>query len=324
MVNDPDIPVDDVPSLKRTIGELRDALEAERGKVEPLEQKCRDLQRHNVLMQQHVEQEEECISNTLLKKIRRLKEDKEHLVMEVEREEEYGEYITNTLTHKIEQLKRDKSELEETLSKEHQFIVDRLNRKIDLLKATSSDLSQKVEQSREDKVRLENLLEAETEYLTNRLQRQMDAVIIEKSLLEARLSNVEARDSVSLKNQALHLNSKLKAHDQMRKESVEAYFSHQEQLREANILLQRRVAYLTSRLAAEQSRKGRLSEEIEIQEEMWFNNSPEDAVQLGSPRDLALRSNSFSDVEVPTSPKRPAIRAKRSERGTSYSENLLL
>ena len=50
------------------------------------------------LQQARAEQEEEYISNKLLKKIQDLKKDKEKLVMNYEREEEY---LTNDLSRKM-------------------------------------------------------------------------------------------------------------------------------------------------------------------------------------------------------------------------------
>ena len=54
------------------------------------------------LQQARAEQEEEFISNTLLKKIQELKKEKEKLAMNYEQEEEY---LTNDLSRKLAQVR---------------------------------------------------------------------------------------------------------------------------------------------------------------------------------------------------------------------------
>ena len=57
-----------------------------------------------MLQQARAEQEEEYISNTLLKKIQALKKEKETLAMNYEQEEEY---LTNDLSRKLMQVRVD-------------------------------------------------------------------------------------------------------------------------------------------------------------------------------------------------------------------------
>lgn len=56
----------------------------------------------NVKMQARVEQEEEYISNMLLKRIQKLKSDKESIALKYEEEEEH---LTNDLTRKLSQVR---------------------------------------------------------------------------------------------------------------------------------------------------------------------------------------------------------------------------
>jgi hypothetical protein len=85
-----------------------------------------------------VEAEEEFITNTLLKKLDKLKEEKTQILIEVEREEEY---LTNTLHKKVEavsnftsftlKLQTEKIELEKALEQEEEYIVHKLQRQLD-------------------------------------------------------------------------------------------------------------------------------------------------------------------------------------------------
>ena len=60
------------------------------------------LRQASVLIQSKAEQEEEFISNTLLKKIQALKKEKENLALNYEQEEEC---LTNDLSRKLDQVK---------------------------------------------------------------------------------------------------------------------------------------------------------------------------------------------------------------------------
>ena len=75
----------------------------------------------NLLFKQvRAEQEEEYISNKLLKKITELKKEKEFLALNYEQEEEF---LTNDLTRKLSQLRAEKATLEKTLEKEQEAQV---------------------------------------------------------------------------------------------------------------------------------------------------------------------------------------------------------
>ena len=74
------------------------------------------------------EQEEEMITNSLLKKISTLQKEKEYLLLKVEEEEEM---ITNQLQKKLKQLQKEKIELENTLEQEQESMVNRLQKQLD-------------------------------------------------------------------------------------------------------------------------------------------------------------------------------------------------
>jgi len=69
------------------------------------QEEIKQLRYASVNIQARAEQEEEFISNTLLKKIQELKKEKETLANNYEREEEY---LTNDLSRKLQQLREEK------------------------------------------------------------------------------------------------------------------------------------------------------------------------------------------------------------------------
>lgn len=103
-----------------------------------------------LFQQAKAEQEEEFISNTLLKKIQVLKKEKESLAHHYEREEEC---LTNDLSRKLTQLRQEKCRLEQTLEQEQECLVNRLMRKIEKLEAETSAKQSNLEQLRREKVK---------------------------------------------------------------------------------------------------------------------------------------------------------------------------
>jgi coiled-coil domain-containing protein 6 len=83
-------------------------------------------------MQAKAEQEEEFISNTLLKKIQELKKEKETLANNYEREEEF---LTNDLSRKLQQLREEKQTLEQSLEQEQASQINKLMKRINRLEA---------------------------------------------------------------------------------------------------------------------------------------------------------------------------------------------
>ena len=66
-----------------------------------MQEENRNLRQASVHIQAKAEQEEEFISNTLLKKIQALKKEKENLALNYEQEEEC---LTNDLSRKLDQV----------------------------------------------------------------------------------------------------------------------------------------------------------------------------------------------------------------------------
>jgi len=92
---------------------------------------------------QQVEAEEEFITNTLMKRLSQLKQEKEKLALQIEEEEEF---LTNTLQMKLDKLKREKIEIESQMEQEQEYIVNKLQRQLDELKVENAQLGRRVEE----------------------------------------------------------------------------------------------------------------------------------------------------------------------------------
>lgn len=153
-------------------------------RIKALQEENKDLRKASVNIQARAEQEEEYISNKLLKKIQSLKKEKETLANNYEREEEY---LTNDLSRKLNQLRNEKVQLEQTLEQEQEHMVNKLMRKIEKLEAETSAKQSNLEQLRREKIELENTLEQEQESLVNRLWKRMEKLEAEKRHLQEKL-----------------------------------------------------------------------------------------------------------------------------------------
>merc|ERR1711981_124960 len=80
---------------------LKCELETYKLKIKSLQDENKHLRQDAVHIQAKAEQEEEFISNTLLKKIQALKKEKENLALNYEQEEEC---LTNDLSRKLDQV----------------------------------------------------------------------------------------------------------------------------------------------------------------------------------------------------------------------------
>ncbi|KAI9249035.1 hypothetical protein BY458DRAFT_563876 [Sporodiniella umbellata] len=117
---------------KACIKKLEFELEMEKGHVKILKHDNKALKQMTVDMNAAAEQEEEFISNKLLKRISGLKKEKSELLLQVEQEEEY---MTNMLQKKLNQLQREKIDMENSLEQEQEYIVNKLQKQLDSLRA---------------------------------------------------------------------------------------------------------------------------------------------------------------------------------------------
>ncbi|XP_003741584.2 coiled-coil domain-containing protein 6 [Galendromus occidentalis] len=173
-----------IDSLYQENRVLKIELETYRLRVKQLQEENTELRRASVNIQAKAEQEEEYISNTLLKKIQALKREKETLCQNYEQEEEC---LTNDLSRKLTQLRQEKVQLEQSLEHEQEALVNKLMRKIERLEADTLTKQNNLEQLRREKVELESTLEQEQEALVNRLWKRMDTLEAEKRSLQEKL-----------------------------------------------------------------------------------------------------------------------------------------
>jgi len=191
-----------IASLQQENRVLKCELETFKIRCNVLQDENKVLRRASVNIQARAEQEEEFISNTLMKKIHELKKEKETLVNKYETEEEF---LTNELQRQLNQIRQEKVELEQTLEKEQEKQVNTLMRKIEKLKRETHEKHSKLEELRREKIELENTLEKEQEGLVNRLWKKMDKLETEKRLLQEKLNQPNSappspRQSVSLES----------------------------------------------------------------------------------------------------------------------------
>ena len=126
------------------IKQLEDELETQIAARAELEAKNDELKRNLVKMQLNTEMEEEYISNSLLKRIEKLKSEKQALLVQLEEEEEM---ITNTLTRKLNKLQKEKVEMEIALENEQELIVNRLQKQLDEMRVGTSRQARRLEHS---------------------------------------------------------------------------------------------------------------------------------------------------------------------------------
>ncbi|KAI9495710.1 hypothetical protein BDB00DRAFT_813177 [Zychaea mexicana] len=119
-------------SQEARIKKLEFDLETEQGHVNILRHDNQMLRQMTVDMTVLAEQEEEYISNKLLKRISGLKKEKGELLVQVEQEEEY---LTNMLQKRLNQLQKEKIDMENALEQEQEYIVNKLQKQLDSLRA---------------------------------------------------------------------------------------------------------------------------------------------------------------------------------------------
>ncbi|KAI9297950.1 hypothetical protein K502DRAFT_362847 [Neoconidiobolus thromboides FSU 785] len=126
--SDPEKLSKDLIKAKAMLKKLKFELEMEKGQSNILRHDNMLLKKMTVELHASAEQEEEFISNRLLKKISGLKKEKGDLLQLVEQEEEY---LTNSLQKRIIQLQKEKVDLENALEQEQEFVVNKLQKQLD-------------------------------------------------------------------------------------------------------------------------------------------------------------------------------------------------
>ncbi|XP_069123105.1 coiled-coil domain-containing protein 6-like isoform X2 [Argopecten irradians] len=265
---------------------LKMELETYKLKCKTLQEEKKELQKASVNIQARAEQEEEFISNTLLKKIQALKKEKEALAMNYEQEEEF---LTNDLSRKLMQLRQEKVELEHTLEKEQEYQVNKLMRKIEKLERETLTKQSTLEQLRREKVELENALEQEQESLVNRLWKRMDKLETEKRMLQEKLdqpvtgppSPREMNNGDTAKNLSQHienlrgevnkLKDMLRAGQQEHEQKMAQYAQEEKHIREENLRLQRKLQMEMERRESLCRHLSESESSLEMDDERHFN-----------------------------------------------------
>ncbi|XP_030760796.1 coiled-coil domain-containing protein 6 [Sitophilus oryzae] len=295
-----------IESLQQQNRVLKVELETYKLRVKGLQEENRDLKKASVIIQAKAEQEEEYISNTLLKKIQALKKEKETLAHHYEREEEC---LTNDLSRKLTQLRQEKCRLEQTLEQEQECLVNRLMRKIEKLEAETLAKQSNLEQLRREKVELENTLEQEQEALVNKLWKRMDKLEAEKRMLQIKLdqpvsdpasprdiSNGDTATNLSahiqtLRQEVARLRQTLAISQQEHTQKMQKYAQEERNIKEENMRLQRKLQLEVERREALCRHLSESESSLEMEEERHFNEQV-----------LALRQHTVSPIPYNPSP----------------------
>ncbi|EDV97786.1 coiled-coil domain-containing protein 6 [Drosophila grimshawi] len=269
-----------IESLTQQNKVLKAELDTSKTKCKVVQEENRFLKHASVIIQAKAEQEEEYISNTLLKKIQALKKEKETLAHHYEREEEC---LTNDLSRKLDQLRQEKCKLEQTLEQEQECLVNKLMRKIEKLQAETDNKQTNLEQLRREMVELENTLEQEQEALVNKLWKRMDKLETEKRSLQIKLDQpvsdpTTPRDITNNANGDTATN--LSAHIQTLREEVLRLHANlataqkeEKSIREENARLQRKLKQEVERREALCRHLSESESSLEMDEERFYNEN---------------------------------------------------
>ena len=301
---------------------LKVELEMYKLRCKQMQEENKNLRKASVSIQAKAEQEEEFISNTLMKKIHTLKKEKEVLAMNYEQEEEF---LTNDLSKKLMQLRQEKVTLEQTLEREQEFQVNKLIRRIERLEAETVSKQQVLEQLRKEKIDLENTLEQEQEALVNRLWIRMEKLEAEKRLLQAKLdqpvsepvSPRKGPDDVNVEDLSTNVNTLREEVMTLRHQLSSAQAEHNKYmckfeneesvLREENVRLQRKLLLEMDRREQLSRQLSESESSIEMDEERHFNESAHSAGGAGGFRDRAISSPIPYPSPASHRPKSPGL-----------------
>lgn len=279
-----------IDSLTQQNKVLKVELDTYKIRVKQLQEENKSLRQASVNIQAKAEQEEEYISNTLLKKIQALKKEKETLAHHYEREEEC---LTNDLSRKLDQLRQEKCKLELTLEQEQECLVNKLMRKIEKLEAETLAKQTNLEQLRREMVELENTLEQEQEALVNKLWKRMDKLEAEKRSLQIRLdqptepsiqkqiqenlngdeASVLTSHIQTLRSEVEKLRNNLAAAERENLEKTQHYQIEERHIREENMRLQRKLQLEVERREALCRHLSESESSLEMEEERIFNEN---------------------------------------------------
>jgi len=277
-----------IESLQQQNRVLNVELETYKLRVKSLQEENKALRQASVHIQAKAEQEEEFISNTLLKKIQALKKEKESLALNYEQEEEC---LTNDLSRKLNQLRQEKVQLEHTLEQEQECLVNKLMRKIEKLETETNGKQNTLDQLRREKVELENTLEQEQEALVNKLWKRMDKLETEKRGLQIKLDqpvseppsprDVHTRNGDTaatlannihqLRQECARLKQQLSVEELDHQKKMSEFEKEEKHIREENLRLQRKLQLEMERREALCRHLSESESSLEMEEERVVN-----------------------------------------------------
>lgn len=134
--------LDENSTLRAELASLRAELAREKKRRQAAEEHVLEMRRESTLNQIRIEEEEEMISNKLMKRLSELKQEKEQIARASESD---SEWVTNSLSLRLEELQRQKHRIIAAAEEENEFIVNRLNKELDALRLEKVELERKVQ-----------------------------------------------------------------------------------------------------------------------------------------------------------------------------------
>lgn len=132
----------EITRLQNELQLARAELSKERKRRQAAEEHAKELRRESTLNQIRVEEEEEMISNKLMKRLSELKQEKEQIARASESD---SEWVTNSLSQRLDALQKQKHKIIAAAEEENEFIVNRLNKELEALRQQKIELERKVQ-----------------------------------------------------------------------------------------------------------------------------------------------------------------------------------
>jgi len=240
--------------LSEVNSSLKSQLNNQTNKNESISNDLQQCRKWNVELQTLSEQEEENITNKLIKRLTALKREKEAMAMQVEAEEEF---LTNGLQAKLDKLRQEKVDLEVELGQEQEKIFNQLHKQLssvtnekEALEARLSEGSNELLEALQSSV--SRLKSDETFQATENKAQLLDRMLSEIASLKITNENTEQE---RVDYQSRHVNA-----------SAELI-----QLRRDNATLQQKVAEERTMLQKVCSAKAALELEREEELEKLYN-----------------------------------------------------
>ena len=181
--------------LRSELAESRRLLREEQRRTRMLSEDLKSVKERSLQAQKQLEEEEEAIMNKLMKRLEQLQREKEDLSTKVQVEEDFlrqGEL-------RLREVDREKQELQRQLELEQEYVVNKLEKKLNELNVEKTKLGKY-------KVDLENQLEQEQEQIVNKLQKRADKYLDEKLQLVSEKTDLQ-RHVTTLQSQVAKLSS---------------------------------------------------------------------------------------------------------------------